>query len=214
MPSGGLDTGELSSRRPAACLCVVPSTRQSGSLSGSTSPVLSFLARGSPSVSSRRFSLRAVTSTASKSCMTALAKLSFSEWSRGSIDVRRAKDAHKPEEKRRKGIVIEERVKADVARGEDADASRRKWEAAVNDDKLYGSFQLKFERLGIRTVDDVLNNPLAYDGERLADPHEHDYRGDGRIAVVYANEHNTGWPYIYSHAHGGKSYALKRADAA
>ena len=143
-----------------------------------------------------------------------IGEVSFSEWSRGSIDVRRAKDAHKPEEKRRKGIVIEERVNADVARGEDADTSRRKWEAAVNDDKLYGSFQLKFERLGICTVDDVLSNPMAYDGERLADPHENDYRADGRIAVVYANDHNTGRPYIYSHAHGGKSYALKRADAA
>lgn len=105
-------------------------------------------------------------------------------------------------------------MKADVAKGEDAEKSRRKWQAAINDDKLCGSFQLKFERLGIRTVDDVLNRPLDYDGERLADPHEHDYRSDGRIAVVYANDHNTGYPYIYSHAHGGKSYALKRADAA
>jgi len=143
-----------------------------------------------------------------------IGEVSFSEWSRGSIDVRRAKDAHKPEEKRRKAIVIDDRVKAEVAKGEDAENSRRKWEDAIINDELCGSFQLKFERLGIRTVDDVLNNPLAYDGERLADPHEHDYRGDGRIAVVYANEHNTGWPYIYSHAHGGKSYALKRTDAA
>ena len=91
-----------------------------------------------------------------------IGEVSFSEWSRGSIDVRRAKDAHKPEEKRRKAIVIDDRVKADVAKGEDADKSRRKWEAAINNDKLCGSFQLKLERLGIRTVDDyVLNRPLA-----------------------------------------------------
>ena len=72
-----------------------------------------------------------------------IGEVSFSEWSRGSIDVRRAKEAHKPEEKRRKGIVIEERVKADVARGEDAEKSRSKWEDAILSDELRGSFMLE-----------------------------------------------------------------------
>ena len=142
-----------------------------------------------------------------------IGEASFSEWSRGSIDVRRAKDAHKPEEKRRKAIVIDDRVKADVAKGEDAEKSRRKWEDAVINDELRSSFMLERADGTTVSVNSILDNPLHYDGERFADPHERDYRGDKRIAVVYANDHNTGLPYLYSHAHGGKSYALKRADA-
>ena len=143
-----------------------------------------------------------------------IGEASFSEWSRHSIDVRRAKEVRKPEEKRRKAIVIDDRVKADVAKGEDAEKSRRKWEDAIINDELRGSFILERADGTTVSVNSVLDNPLHYDGERFADPHERDYRGDKRIAVVYANDHNTGWPYLYSHAHGGKSYALKRADAA
>ena len=105
------DMGELSSRRPAACWCVVPSTRQSGSLSGSTLPVLSFLARGSPRRKSPPLFLEGGDVDSEQVLDDGIGEVSFSEWSRGSIDVRRANRLYKPEEKRRKAIVIDDKSK-------------------------------------------------------------------------------------------------------
>jgi hypothetical protein len=62
------------------------------------------------------------------------------------------------------------------------------------------------------SVREILANPDKFDGERFADPHDRDYRGDKRVAVVYANSHNTRWPYLFSHAHGGKNYRLDKGS--
>lgn len=56
------------------------------------------------------------------------------------------------------------------------------------------------------TVADVLRDPSAWDGQRFADPLEPDYRRDPRVAVFFANPGTR--PQLYSHAHGGRSYAL------
>lgn len=144
----------------------------------------------------------------------------FAEWSKFSIDVKRAKEAAKPEEKRIKLEIIEERVKADVSKGKDESEVRAKWHTAMFNDELTDDFLLeRFIRPGVSsmvTVAEILKKPDNFDGERFADPHDRDYRDDKRIAVLYANQGagNSGTPYLYSHAHGGRSYALKRADTA
>ena len=138
--------------------------------------------------------------------------ISFSEWSKRSIDVKRAKEAAKPEEKRRKTIVIEERVKEDVSKGQDEVQAREKWHAALMSDVLTSDFLLERHDGVLISVREILDNSDKFDGERFADPHDRDYRGDKRVAVVYANSHNTGWPYLFSHAHGGKNYRLDKGS--
>ena len=56
-------------------------------------------------------------------------------------------------------------------------------------------------------VRDLLSDPAAWDGVSFADPAEPDYRGDNRIAIALLNGRLP--PAIFSHAHGGISYALK-----
>ena len=141
-----------------------------------------------------------------------IGEVSFSEWSKRSIDVRRAKEAAKPEERRRKVNVIEERVKEDVAKGQDEVQAREKWHAALMSDVLTADFVLARHDDTLITVREILANPDKFDGERFADPHDRDYRGDKRVAVVYSNSHNTGWPYLFSHAHGGKNYRLDKGS--
>jgi hypothetical protein len=61
------------------------------------------------------------------------------------------------------------------------------------------------------TVDDILDDPKAFHGLRCADPIDPDgYGGDHRIAVIYSDQPE---PVIYSHAHGGQTYILRRSAA-
>ena len=136
-----------------------------------------------------------------------LGKISSAVWSSNSLEVRRAKSAHKPEERRRVHKTILERTDADVASGLDRKAAERKWRAALCDGVLNGSYQLQFVQ-GTTSVADVLAQPSAYDRGRLADPVEPGCYGDNRIAVFFANEWRAR-PYVFSHAHGGRRFALK-----
>jgi hypothetical protein len=134
-------------------------------------------------------------------------RLSFSAWSSNSLEVRIARHAARPEEKRRRESYIGERVQADVAAGEDEKQARRKWRAAVTDHTLTGNFMLYFRDRGPVTVAEVLSNPRIFDLERCADPHEPEYANDRRIAQFYANA-GRARPHIFSHAHGGCNYVL------
>ena len=136
-----------------------------------------------------------------------LGKITFSAWASNSLEVRIAKHAARPEEKARRAKFIDERVKAEVCGGADAKAARRKWRAALTDNVLRGNFVLHFRDKGPATVAEVLSNPRAFNLERLADPQEPDYAGDGRIAQFYSNE-GRARPFVYSHAHGGLKYML------
>jgi hypothetical protein len=133
---------------------------------------------------------------------------SFSEWSKLSIDVRRAKLKNKPEETRRKEITIEKRAREDAAKGEDIEEARRKHRAALMEGALSGSIPLYFEDGETATVERVLEDPGRYDGRRLLDPEAPEYSDDKRIAIFYANKGSSARPYIYSHAHGGRTFAL------
>ena len=134
-------------------------------------------------------------------------RLTFSAWSSNSLEVRTAKYAARPEEKRRRERYIGERVHADVEAGEDEKQARRKWRAAVTDRALTGNFMLYFRDRGPVTVSEVLSNPRLFDMERCADPHEPEYANDHRIAQFYANA-GRARPHIFSHAHGGCKYVL------
>lgn len=60
------------------------------------------------------------------------------------------------------------------------------------------------------TVNDLLANKKMYDGVRMADPLEPEYTNDPRIAVAYLLRDDGSDPAIYSHAHGGTWYSLRR----
>jgi hypothetical protein len=52
-------------------------------------------------------------------------------------------------------------------------------------------------------VDEILEHPEDYEGQRCADPLDYDYRSDNRVAVIYPRN-----LLIFSHAHGGMKYNL------
>jgi len=59
------------------------------------------------------------------------------------------------------------------------------------------------------TVGELLENPAKHDLRRFHDPLEPDYRDDPRIAVFQVNAKGEAW--IYSHAHGGRSWRCQRS---
>lgn len=137
-------------------------------------------------------------------------RMTVAAWASRSIEVHKAKQAARPEERTRRRNYIDERVRRDIAAGIEEVMARRKWRAAIEDHELSGSFTLHFRDQGIVTVDEVLRNPAWFDRERLADPNEPDYASDPRIAQFYANE-GRARPHIFSHAHGGCKYVLTGA---
>jgi hypothetical protein len=135
-------------------------------------------------------------------------KIAFSAWQAGSKEVRIAKNAAKPEEKRRRNRYIDDRVRKDVEAGADKKAATQRWQAAVLSNTLRGDFVLHFRDRGPTKVTDVLANVRTFHLERCADPLEPaGYGGDPRIAQFYANQAPKR-PSVFSHAHGGCRYAL------
>jgi hypothetical protein len=135
-----------------------------------------------------------------------LGKVDFSVWSSNSLEVRKAKSAHRPEEKQRKRRLISRRTEADVAAGMDRKQAERRWRGALLDGVLSGNYPLHFVD-GVATVAEVLAQPWVYDHKRLADPVEPGYYGDNRIAIFFSNE-GKARPWVFSHAHGGRKFAL------
>lgn len=130
-------------------------------------------------------------------------------WASDSVEIRKAKHAARPEEKRLRRAYIENRVAQDVAAGFEEALARRKWRAALEERVLEPSFELRFRDKGTVTVAKVLESPADYDFERLADPADPGCYGDYRIAQFYANAGQNGRPQIWSWAHGGCKYALR-----
>jgi hypothetical protein len=135
-------------------------------------------------------------------------RMTFAAWASNSLEVRKAKHAARPEEKRRRRAFVDERVKDDVAKGISEPEARRKWSAALKTQELSGAFELHFSDIGRVTVADVLRDLAKFDRRRLADPLEPNYRDDPRIAQFYANVGH-GRPSIFSHCHGGVKYSLR-----
>ena len=121
-----------------------------------------------------------------------------------------------PEAAKRREAWAEEQVgrilarvgKTPVSHPQDADKLREVYRNATEHRDLYGEFELVMADGKTVTVADILGNTDKYHGQRLADPLEPTYGNDHRIAVL--NLRAAGKPYIYSHAHGGLRYSLRR----
>lgn len=93
-----------------------------------------------------------------------------------------------------------------AASGIGADQAEVIIDHALDRNALLGDFPLTTVAGERVTVADVLASKAKFHAARFADPLEPDYRGDRRIA--YANLYGGGGPYIFSHAHGGRRFAL------
>ncbi len=126
------------------------------------------------------------------------------------------KDAARPEAAKRREAWAEEQVgrilarvgKTPVSHPQDADKLREVYRNATDHRDLYGEFELVMADGKTVTVVEVLSTPDKYHGKRCADPLEPTYGNDHRIAVL--NLRAAGKPYIFSHAHGGLRYSLRR----
>ena len=127
--------------------------------------------------------------------------------------VTEAKRLAKPEADRVSKRDTESKVKNIVAMGVPEGKARRDVAASKRDGSLYGAFQLKHIRHGLVTVDEVLDDMERFEGAGFTDPLEHDYHDGADVAKLYMNlDTATGEfnPIMYSQAHGGRSYKLKR----
>lgn len=106
------------------------------------------------------------------------------------------------------GRILSRTGKTPVSHPRDADKLREIYRNATNHSDLYGGFALAMADGKTVTVAEVLATPDKYHGQRLADPLEPSYGNDPRIAVL--NLRAAGKPYVYSHAHGGIRYSLRR----
>lgn len=79
---------------------------------------------------------------------------------------------------------------------------------AIEKRELSGDFEVHLQDGSIVTVDEILDNAKKYHGSRCCDPMEPDYHGDNRVGYISikAGEQS----YIWTHAHGGVRYTLKR----
>lgn len=98
--------------------------------------------------------------------------------------------------------------KTPISHPKDADKLREVYHNAADHRDLYGEFELAMADGKTVTVAEVLAKPDLYHGQRCADPLEPTYGNDNRIALL--NLRAAGKPYIYSHAHGGVRYSLRR----
>jgi hypothetical protein len=103
---------------------------------------------------------------------------------------------------------IDRRVDELVKKGVDADLARQSVHQASEMNALNGSFVIKLESGAELSVAELLADPGQYHGQRCHDPLEPEYHNDPRVGFISLN--NGGRPYIYSHAHGGCRYMLKR----
>ncbi len=131
--------------------------------------------------------------------------------------VKDAKEQAAPESQKIKRQWVEARVNTALKKEkpaqeeieERAEQLRQTFTAAVEKQILLGEFVLHLSNDYEVTVGELLDNPDKYHSKKCADPLEPEYNNDKRIA--YINLRAAGKPYIWSHAHGGRRYALHRA---
>lgn len=119
-----------------------------------------------------------------------------------------------PEAKRISAKDTENKVKQAIDNGSDPVQTRKDIIASKRDGVLYPSQMVRFDEHGWLTVEDLLGDPIKYDGATGSDPLEPDYNGGRNIAVFYANlNEDTGEfnPIINTRAHGGRNYRLREA---
>lgn len=120
----------------------------------------------------------------------------------------RAKAAVEADRQRIRAAWMDQQTDVLVSKGVKHDEARHSVEQAAEMQTLTGTFVITMENGEERTVAELLSDPEKYHGQRCRDPLEPDYHGDHRVGYISLN--NGGRPYIYSHAHGGTRYSLKR----
>lgn len=121
------------------------------------------------------------------------------------------RQASKPGSEKKRARFIERLAKRRAgvdSSAEQLEFHRQILRAAYDESILYGDFVLLSQDGEQVTVQTLLDNPDQYNGKRFADPLEWDYNDDHRIAYAMLNCHRS---ILFSHAHGGKSYVLRRA---
>jgi len=102
------------------------------------------------------------------------------------------------------------REKALIAGGVPASRAAKIVGHAVETHELVGDFPIPLDSGGAVTVDEILDDRARYHGQTCADPMEPEY-GNGRNKGIIYTDSNP--PRIFSHAHGGLHYLLKRSPA-
>jgi RecA-family ATPase len=119
--------------------------------------------------------------------------------------VQAAKAEKAAEAERVRDKWVEARVEGMVRKGVSAERARAAAEQVADGGLLPPEFQLHFDRFGLATVADVLDDPKVYLLQTLADPIEGIAYGHGK-AKLYRTE---GKLWINSFAHGGMRYELE-----
>lgn len=117
----------------------------------------------------------------------------------------------KPESQRKQAEHIENRIKnvPEAHKKQIREFYQRAYQGGV----LSGDFMITVIKDGAEisiTVDDILNNPKDYHGCITLDPIEPEYNGYHRTGILYLTE---GKQNLYSLAHGGRTFELKRIDS-
>jgi hypothetical protein len=125
--------------------------------------------------------------------------------------INRAKQECLPESKRLEDKYVEEKaIRISNEKNIPIKVAKREIRKSLSSDNLYGNLILKFDEMGSVTVNEVLDNQRLYHKQTLADPIEHDYGAGRNVAIFYSSSDSSMSPLIYSQAHGGKNYYLKR----
>ncbi|VBB42841.1 conserved hypothetical protein [uncultured Desulfatiglans sp.] len=125
-----------------------------------------------------------------------------------------ARNAARPEAEKVQAEWIDRRVEAGLAGVPEAEREQRAaqlretYQQAVKGQTLLADFPIRLASGETVTVGEMLDDPDRYHGKRCADPLEPD-GPDQRPG--YINLRAAGRPYIYSHLHGGRRFALHRA---
>lgn len=125
---------------------------------------------------------------------------------------KQATEAARPEAAQAREAWIEAHAPRLAARRKiELDAARAVLASAAARRVLLGDFELVTQEGETVTVAEILDAPVKWHLKRFADPLEPEYGDDPRIAV--ARLRGGGPPTIYSHAHGGRTFRLERAQS-
>lgn len=116
-----------------------------------------------------------------------------------------AKEAMLPHAEEKRELYLDKRASVISERTGISVEDARKQAAEVYNHKLYPGWELEFDRIGSKTVADVLAAPAQFDGATLADPLEGISYGRCKAKVMRRSD---GSLFIKSFAHGGASYEL------
>lgn len=151
--------------------------------------------------------------SSSEGCLLKTQSFDLSAVQKSEVErlVRKAKEERHPETIRvRDGYVQKQAIIVSKEKNIPLADATRDIRRSLETDVLYGNQPLKFDDLGLATVNEVLDNPSRFNDQTLADPLEHDYGAGRNLAIFYASKDGNRPHSIITQAHGGKKYRLQR----